>query len=174
MRFTPPGGGTGADPLAPPPPRDGTFGSGAGGGPLPCLPHPACSPVRATPRSQSASAPPPDRDHHRYRPVGAAIGALPPVAGDPFGTGAGAGVAVPLTLAPPGRLSGAGAGCTPVSTGGVTVTVACPLTAPCVAVMCAVPGDLPVPLPVASTLTTRRCIALHVTWLVRSAVLLSA
>jgi hypothetical protein len=69
-------------------------------------------------------------------------------------------------LAPPGRL--AGAGCTPVRIGGATVTVACPLIAPCVAVMCAFPALLPVTSPLASTLATVAASLVQATFAVTS------
>ena len=77
-------------------------------------------------------------------------------------------------VVPLGRLCGAGAGCTPVSTGVPTVTLACPLTPPCVATTCALPAPFAVPFPVASTPTTPGASLVHATAPVRSAVLLSA
>src|SRR5258708_34824533 len=88
-----------------------------------------------------------------YRPVGTDTGADPPGA-PPRGEPLGAGVATGSIVVPLGRFAGCGAGTIPSGIGGVTVTFACPLTLPCVAVICAVPGVCAVALPVASTVTT--------------------
>jgi hypothetical protein len=91
------------------------------------------------------------------------------------GAGAGVGAGDPLgALAAPGLPAGAGAGAIPIGVGGATVTPACPLIVPSVATTCAVPGLCPVTSPLASTLATLAALLLHVTWLVTSAVLLSA
>jgi hypothetical protein len=100
------------------------------------------------------------RTHHREGGIGFGVGAA---GGDP------AGGVVPAL---PGLLPGAGA--TPTDVPALTVTLACPLTLPCVALICAVPGLAPVTFPLASTLATALAPLLHTTALVRSAVVLSA
>ena len=89
------------------------------------------------------------------------------------GAGFGAGGAGPVGGVPvlPGRPDGAGA--TPTDVSAVTVTVTFPGTPLTVAVIVAVPGALPVTLPLASTLATFVLLELHVAVVVISCVVLS-
>src|SRR5262249_34244277 len=91
-----------------------------------------------------------------------------------MGSGAGG---VPLggvVPALPGLLTGAGASAIPIGVGALTVTVACPLTPPCSAVMCALPALFPATFPLASTVAVLAASLVRFTALVRSAVVLSA
>jgi hypothetical protein len=72
--------------------------------------------------------------------------------------GAGFGGDAPLPgwlVVPLGRLADAGGSLIPIGVGALTVTVACPLILPCVAVTCAVPALCPVAVPAASQAVSR-------------------
>src|SRR4051812_18505758 len=99
----------------------------------------------------TAAAHLPDARAAAYLPIGAGFGAG---AGDPLGG---------VVPAFPGLLAGAGAGAIPTGVPALTVTLVCPETLPCVAVICAVPGDCPVTFPLASTLATDPASLLHTT-----------
>jgi hypothetical protein len=93
-----------------------------------------------------------------------------PLPADLLGAGAGSGDPVGAA-APPGRLAGAGAGAIPIGVGVLTVTVVCPLMLPMVALICALPGATPRNVPDVSTAAMLVAPLVHITWLVRSAVL---